>query len=115
MTKIRITEPCFVDGKPLSVGDVIELDKVAAADLLASGRCEVASGYDRRGAVEVEHRDPEATDRDPKPATKRARKAKDVPSADSGTDAPAGAETGESGDAGATGDAPADPTDPAAE
>jgi len=78
MKKIIVTAPCLIKGKHHEVGTVLELDPVAAAEALASGRCEAAPTYAKVGPGKVENRDPEATDRDPKPATKRGKKAKEA-------------------------------------
>lgn len=119
MTKIRITAACLIAGIHREVGDVVELSPVAAAEALSSGRCEVASGYNRLGpAADVEHRDPATTDRDPKgprPATKRGKKAKDAADPAAGTDTPDAGDAAPVVDAGDAAGASADQTDPAAE
>jgi hypothetical protein len=82
MKKIIVTAACVLNGEHQEAGTVLELDPVAAAEALASGRCEAAPTYAKIGPGTVEHRDPDATDRDPKPATKRGKKAPEAPAAD---------------------------------
>jgi hypothetical protein len=72
MKNLKITEACLIKGEHAEVGTVIKnVDNTLAAELVANGR---AVEIPEKPEV-LNHRDPEAENRDPKPS----KKAKDAP------------------------------------
>lgn len=72
MKNLKITESCLVNGEHAEAGTILEnVDNAIAADLVVNGRAvEIPAKPEVLG-----NRDPEAENRDPKPA----KKAKDAP------------------------------------
>jgi hypothetical protein len=67
MKNLRITEDCLVGGQHQAAGTILKnVENRTAAELLISGRAVLADEV-------VEHRDPVAETRDPKPKRKAAK------------------------------------------
>lgn len=72
MKNLKITSSCLVNGEHAEAGSVLEnVDNAIAADLVMNGRAEEIKGDHEV----IGNRDPEVTDRDPKPS----KKGKDAP------------------------------------
>ena len=78
---IKIIQSCLIGGNHVEAGTVLkDVDTRTAADLVGSGRAVDVTRVPKDESA-ITHRDPEAQDRDPKPA-KKSGKIKEDPTSD---------------------------------